>query len=69
MRFIYLTAAIFFIFVSNAHSYVGPGLGLGAIGAVVGFLVAILTAVIGIFWYPIKRLLKKKKAGKEMSET
>jgi hypothetical protein len=45
-----------------AHAYVGPGLGLGTIMVILGFLGSLLLAVFGIFWYPIKRALKKRKA-------
>ena len=51
---------------SNAYAYVGPGLGLGVIGAVFGAIAAVLLAVVGIIWYPIKRLLRKSNS-KEMN--
>lgn len=43
-----------------AYAYVGPGLGLGVIGAIFGAILAVLLAVVGVIWYPVKRLLKKK---------
>ena len=43
----------------SAHAYVGPGLGLGALGVMLGIFTSILLAIIGIFWYPIKRLIRK----------
>lgn len=46
---------------TSAFAYVGPGLGLGVLGAIFGAIAAVLLAIFGIFWYPIKRLLKKKK--------
>jgi hypothetical protein len=33
-----------------ANAYVGPGLGMGVIGAILGVVV----------WYPLKRLVKKR---------
>jgi hypothetical protein len=42
-----------------ADAYVGPGLGLGALGVVLGLITSIFLAIIGIFWYPIKRLIQK----------
>lgn len=42
-----------------AHAYVGPGLGLGALGVILGIFTSIFLAIIGIFWYPIKRLIQK----------
>jgi nitrate reductase gamma subunit len=44
-----------------AHAYVGPGLGVGVIGAIFGVIFAVLLAIIGLFWYPIKRMFKKKE--------
>lgn len=52
----------------TATAYVGPGLGLGTIGAVLGMLFSVVLAVIGFFWYPLKRLLgigKKKNKNSE----
>ena len=50
-----------------AHAYVGPGLGLGAIGAIVGIIVAGFLAIVGIIWYPLKRMLRKLKAAKAVT--
>ena len=35
---------------------------MGVIGALLGGVLAILLAVAGVVWYPVKRLLKKMKA-------
>ncbi len=40
-------------------AYVGPTLGLGTIGVILGIIGSALLAVFAIFWYPIKRLYKK----------
>ena len=45
----------------TAHAYVGPGLGLGALGAALGIVFSVLLAFLGIFWYPIKRLIRKMR--------
>lgn len=50
---------------TSAYAYVGPGLGLGTIGAVLGTLAAILLAIFAVLYYPIKRLFKKKKSGSQ----
>ena len=42
------------------HAYVGPGVGLSAIGSVLAFIGAIFLLIVGFLWYPIKRLLKRK---------
>lgn len=38
-------------------AYVGPGLGFGAIAAILGLIFSVLLAVFAVVWYPIKRLL------------
>ena len=45
-----------------AHAYIGPGAGAGTIAIVLGILSSIFLAFVGILWYPVKRLLKGKKA-------
>ena len=52
---------------STVAAYIGPGLGLGAIGTVLGIFAAIILAIIGVVWYPLKRFLKKRKS--EASQT
>ena len=42
-----------------ANAYVGPGLGLGVIGAILGVVLSVVLALFGLLWYPIKRLLGK----------
>lgn len=45
-----------------AHAYIGPGAGLGAIAVTVALLLGIVLLIMGLVWYPLKRLLKGKKA-------
>ena len=42
-------------------AYIGPGLGAGTIGVILGVLGSIALALFAIFWYPIKRMLYKNK--------
>ena len=51
---------LFLIFSTEANAYLGPGMGTGIIAATVGIIVALLVAIFGIIWFPIKRFLKKK---------
>ena len=44
-----------------ANAYVGPGLGAGTIGVILGIIGSIFIAIFAIVWYPLKRLLKKNK--------
>lgn len=43
-----------------AVAYIGPGAGLSAMGAFLALLVAIIAALFGFLWYPIKRILRRK---------
>ena len=44
-----------------SYAYIGPGMGSGAITAIIGFFAAILLGFWGILYYPIKRALKNRK--------
>ncbi len=47
-----------------AQAYIGPGAGLSAIGTLVGVVGAVLLAIVGFVWYPVKRMLKGRKKAK-----
>lgn len=61
--FVFLLALVF---IPIANAYTGPGLGLGIIGTVVGVVFSLLLAILALFWYPLKRVLK---IGKKNPET
>lgn len=42
-----------------AMAYVGPGVGLTAIGTMVAVIAVVVFAVIGFLWYPLKRVLRR----------
>ena len=46
---------------TTAEAYVGPGMGLGVFAAVLGFLTAIILALAGMVWYPVKRMLRNRR--------
>ena len=46
---------------SPVVAYIGPGMGGGVIAAVLGVIGAVLLALFGILYYPIKRALKNRK--------
>ncbi len=45
-----------------AQAYIGPGVGAGALAAVVGVIGSIFLAIFALVFYPIKRMLKARKA-------
>jgi len=47
------------LFTTIAHAYIGPGLASGTVTAVLGILAGILMLIVGVVWYPIKRLYRK----------
>lgn len=42
-------------------AYLGPGGAISTIGTVLALIAAVVVAFIGFFWYPVKRLLGRKK--------
>jgi hypothetical protein len=50
---------------SAAYAYVGPGLGLGVLGAVLGLIASVALALVGLIWYPVKRLLRERRNRRE----
>ncbi|MBU0553108.1 hypothetical protein KKB55_05875 [Myxococcota bacterium] len=57
----------FFIFMISlitplyAFSYIGPGVGLSALGSILAFIAIILLLIIGFIWYPLKKIIKKNR--------
>jgi hypothetical protein len=57
---------------STAEAYIGPGAGISVIGTIIAFLAAIVFAIVGFVWYPVKRLraamrAKRENGGRETS--
>ena len=45
-----------------AFAYVGPGAGIGLVGALGGLIIAVIIAVAILLIWPIRMMLRKKKA-------
>lgn len=56
-----VAAALIVTIATDAHAYIGPGAGISAIGSLLALLGAVFLAIVGFLWYPIKRLVKRKK--------
>ncbi len=54
-------ALVLTIYPAAAMAYIGPGVGAGAIGAVIGVIGSIFLAIFAVLWYPLKRMLKARK--------
>ncbi|WP_223163141.1 hypothetical protein [Roseivivax sediminis] len=44
----------------SAQAYVGPGASLTAIGMLIALVAAILLALVGFVWYPMKRVMRNR---------
>jgi len=63
-----ITAALLLI-TTPAIAYVGPGAGLTAIGTLIALVGAVLLAIVGFLWYPIKRLMRKKSPEEPVADS
>lgn len=45
-----------------AWAYIGPGAGLSAIGSLLALAAALVLAVVGFVWYPVKRVMRRRGA-------
>ena len=65
-RFLLLVALGLAVTLSDtAFAYMGPGSGLSVLGTVIALIGSILLAIVGFVWYPVKRMLRKKKPAPE----
>lgn len=62
--FIHLFAILILAYAPGASAYIGPGLGAGAVVAVLGTVLGLLMLVVGVIWYPIKRLIRRLRSKK-----
>lgn len=50
---------------TGAQAYVGPGAGISAIGSFLALIGAVLLAIIGFVWFPVKRMIKRRRGEAE----
>lgn len=55
-------------FAPNALAYVGPGAGLGILGAILAVIAAVLASVVGLVLWPIRRYLRRRKEPQTKAE-
>ncbi len=59
---------VIFLLLSTANiaqAYIGPGLGAGTLGVILGLLGSVILALFAFFWFPIKRALFSSKSEDE----
>ena len=67
LRLILITFLFFFLN-NPSYAYLGPGVGGGIIAATLGVIIAILAALFGLIWFPIKKILAKRKNNKNQKK-
>ena len=60
-KLIFLIIFVFSISTTPAYTYIGPGMSGGVIATVLGVVIAIFAALLGVLYYPIKRFIKNRK--------
>ena len=53
------------LYTSAASAYIGPGLGTGAMAAILGIFAGLMMLVVGVIWYPLKKLIRHLRAKKK----
>lgn len=48
-----------------AAAYIGPGAGISVLGSLLGILATIVVAISAIVFWPIRKLMRRRKAKKE----
>jgi hypothetical protein len=52
-----------------AVAYVGPGAGLGVLGAMLAILAAVLATVVGLVLWPLRMIMRRKRRNAATSST
>jgi len=58
---IFMLSLVSIFYTAPALAYVGPGAGLTVIGSILAIFAAIFLAIAGFVWYPIRRMIRKRK--------
>ncbi len=45
----------------EAYAYLGPGGAVSAVGTLIAILAAILIAIVGFVWFPLRRLMRRSR--------
>ena len=61
---IFISVLLVILVQQPAMAYVGPGTGIAALGALIAIIVGVIAALFGFLCYPMKRILKKRKAAR-----
>ncbi len=45
----------------SAFAYIGPGAGISLVGAVWAVLASVVLAIVGILWWPVRMVLRRRR--------
>lgn len=62
----FLVGNLILTFSGSVYAYIGPGGALSGIGSLLALIAAILLAILGFLWFPIKRLIAKIRNTKDL---
>lgn len=65
----FIVAALLLLSSATAFAYVGPGAGISVLGSLLGILATIVLAIVAIVLWPIRKIMKRRKATTPGSET
>lgn len=63
-----LLAGLLALVANPASAYIGPGAGLGAFVVTIALGIGLLLLLVGLVWFPLKGLLKRKKGADAASD-
>ena len=61
---IFVSCIIFTLSSTPVYAYIGPSVGISLVGALGAVVVAVFLAIIGVFIWPVRVLMRKIKADK-----
>jgi len=68
MRKLLFLTGLFLTLSQPCFAYIGPGAGISVLGGLLGIITTLIVAIGAILFWPIRKMLKKKKASKSETE-
>lgn len=65
LKSILVSAGLIALSTHSAFAYIGPSAGAGAFAILIAVVAGLALLVVGLVWYPLKRLLKKKDTSQD----
>jgi hypothetical protein len=65
--FVALTGLVLSTLNGGAEAYIGPGAGISLLGAFWGLVLAVVTAIAAVVWYPLRKLFRSRPGPRRSS--